>query len=81
MSGEPTAVTLSLRSAKAKLREGVEAIRVSRKLGPSSASSYISRPNGQVAQLVEQRTENPRVGGSIPSLATKCRNILAHPQR
>jgi hypothetical protein len=25
---------------------------------------------GQVAQLVEQRTENPRVGGSIPSLAT-----------
>jgi hypothetical protein len=26
-------------------------------------------PFGQVAQLVEQRTENPRVGGSIPSLA------------
>jgi hypothetical protein len=26
-------------------------------------------PHGQVAQLVEQRTENPRVGGSIPSLA------------
>ena len=26
---------------------------------------------GQVAQLVEQRTENPRVDGSIPSLATK----------
>ena len=26
---------------------------------------------GQIAQLVEQRTENPRVGGSIPSLATK----------
>ena len=25
---------------------------------------------GQVAQLVEQRTENPRVGGSIPSLGT-----------
>jgi hypothetical protein len=31
----------------------------------------IRRSNsGQVAQLVEQRTENPRVGGSIPSLAT-----------
>ena len=27
-------------------------------------------PHGQVAQLVEQRTENPRVDGSIPSLAT-----------
>ena len=24
----------------------------------------------QVAQSVEQRTENPRVGGSIPSLST-----------
>jgi hypothetical protein len=28
-------------------------------------------PDAQVAQLVEQRTENPRVGGSIPSLGTK----------
>ena len=27
-------------------------------------------PGGQVAQLVEQRIENPRVGGSIPPLAT-----------
>ena len=26
---------------------------------------------GQVAQSVEQRIENPRVGGSIPSLATR----------
>ena len=26
--------------------------------------------HGQVAQLVEQRTENPCVGGSIPPLAT-----------
>ena len=25
---------------------------------------------GTVAQSVEQRTENPRVGGSIPSLTT-----------
>jgi hypothetical protein len=29
-----------------------------------------ARRIGQVAQLVEQGTENPRVGGSIPSLAT-----------
>ena len=27
--------------------------------------------NGDVAQLVEQRTENPCVGGSIPSITTK----------
>jgi hypothetical protein len=26
--------------------------------------------DGKIAQLVEQRTENPRVLGSIPSLAT-----------
>ena len=26
---------------------------------------------GQIAQSVEQGTENPRVGGSIPSLTTK----------
>ena len=31
---------------------------------------------GQIAQLVEQRTENPRVGGSIPSLATTLRQPL-----
>ena len=26
----------------------------------------------QIAQLVEQRTENPRVAGSIPALGTTC---------
>ena len=31
---------------------------------------FLRDKRGQVAQLVEQRTENPRVGGSIPSLAT-----------
>ena len=30
--------------------------------------------SAQIAQLVEQRIENPRVGGSIPSLGTT--NIL-----
>ena len=32
--------------------------------------------SGLVAQLVEQRTENPRVGGSIPSQATISSNNL-----
>ena len=36
---------------------------------------------GQVAQLVEQGTENPRVGGSIPSLATIRINCLSHISR
>ena len=31
----------------------------------------------QVAQLVEQRTENPRVGGSIPPLATIIQNVYS----
>ncbi len=44
-------------------------------------SRYFTRFNyalpGQVAQLVEQGTENPRVGGSIPSLATSSSRKLA----
>ena len=34
-------------------------------------ASLSQREEGQVAQSVEQRTENPCVGGSIPPLATK----------
>ncbi len=34
--------------------------------------------SGQVAQLVEQRTENPCVGGSIPSLTTACLACFAN---
>ena len=30
----------------------------------------------QIAQSVEQRTENPRVGGSIPPLGTKFKSFL-----
>ena len=30
----------------------------------------ISYPNAKIAQLVEHRTENPGVDGSIPSLGT-----------
>src|SRR3954452_4169721 len=33
-------------------------------------SRIVSLRQGWVAQLVEQRTENPRVGGSIPPPAT-----------
>jgi hypothetical protein len=40
--------------------------------GPGAGRSNTRPPvsGGQVAQLVEQRTENPRVGSSILSLAT-----------
>src|ERR1700736_6598625 len=46
--------------------------------GPGAGGSN-TRPSvagGQGAQLVEQRTENPRVGGSIPPLATIKLNII-----
>jgi hypothetical protein len=36
---------------------------------PTFAPTFNSSP-GDVAQLVEQRTENPCVGGSIPSITT-----------
>ena len=35
----------------------------------SRTPSKTGLQNGSVAQLVEQRIENPRVGGSIPSRA------------
>jgi hypothetical protein len=37
--------------------------------------SFPALPRAQVAQLVEQRTENPRVGGSIPSLGTTSNHL------
>jgi hypothetical protein len=30
----------------------------------------LQKPDAQIAQLVEQRIENPRVAGSIPALGT-----------
>ena len=46
------------------------------RLTDCSPVSTIRLPFGQVAQLVEQRTENPCVGGSIPSLAINRINHL-----
>ena len=40
--------------------------------GPSDCT-----PEGQVAQLVEHRTENAGVAGSIPALATSLRSLEA----
>jgi hypothetical protein len=45
------------------------------RVGRSNTRPSVSR--GQVAQLVEQRIENPRVGGSIPPLATILRRPLS----
>ncbi len=33
-------------------------------------TDFVFKLHGSIAQSVEQRTENPRVGGSIPSRAT-----------
>ena len=35
---------------------------------PLSVIQIIADRDAQIAQLVEQRTENPRVAGSIPAL-------------
>ena len=40
------------------------------KLAGMTIKHITVRSNAQVAQSVEQRTENPRVGGSIPPLGT-----------
>ena len=50
------------------------------RLDGSGTDRSNTRPTsgGQVAQLVEQRTENPRVGGSIPPLATTKSKIWGH---
>jgi hypothetical protein len=45
----------------------------------STPMSKAERFNGQVAQLVEHRTENPGVGGSIPPLSTKKRACCCRP--
>ena len=43
----------------------------------SAAGRRFQSPDAQVAQSVEQRTENPRVGGSIPPLGTNSFSLHA----
>jgi hypothetical protein len=35
-----------------------------------TAAALVKKQRAQIAQLVEQRIENPRVAGSIPALGT-----------
>ena len=41
-------------------------------LNKSEHENHRIPQDAQIAQLVEQRTENPRVAGSIPALGTIC---------
>ena len=41
-------------------------------ISPLSVIQIIADRDAQIAQLVEQRTENPRVVGSIPTEGTMC---------
>ena len=41
------------------------------------ASTYYNEPCAEVAQVVEQRTENPRVGGSTPPLGISAESFFA----
>src|SRR5947208_11998858 len=58
----------------------LDIIRAFQKRGPLFLLRRASR-HGQVAQLVEQRTENPCVGGSIPPLATTTSTTYRLPLR
>jgi hypothetical protein len=42
---------------------------------PPKIHTFVAANSGDVAQLVEQRTENPCVGGSIPSVTTRTANL------
>ena len=53
--------------AKVQIRWDLEFL-PAKKLDSGNAGLLISARHGQVAQLVEQRTENPCVGGSNPPL-------------
>ena len=44
---------------------------------PNEKNGTTKQKNGAIAQLVEQRTENPCVPGSIPGGTTKNRNRSA----
>ena len=44
-----------------------------------AGAKRFAKLNAQIAQLVEQRTENPRVTGSIPVLGTcRCGSMVEH---
>jgi hypothetical protein len=50
------------------------------KARPDGSASCPTADDAQVAQLVEQGTENPRVGGSNPSLGTISQKMLQLPK-
>ncbi len=49
---------------------GFESRRLRHLFSDYASVAFNRDKQGSIAQLVEQRTENPRVGGSIPSRAT-----------
>jgi hypothetical protein len=50
-----------------------------RAFGPRGFESHLLRQNARIAQEVEQRTENPRVGGSNPPPGTISNSIYKWP--
>ena len=52
-------------------RSGPDFTFLTARIASNRTHRYNLRSRGQLAQLVEQRIENPRVRGSIPRLATK----------
>ncbi len=69
MSTTQTNTTTTWRDVRAGRRSTI-GNRVGGNLRLEGSNPSLSAIYGSVAQSVEQRTENPRVGGSIPSRAT-----------
>jgi hypothetical protein len=70
MTTSPKATPARRTRGPGPIEGGVRKARWTGEGASSTKPGRFHRPNAQVAQLVEQRTENPRVGGSIPSLGT-----------
>ena len=66
---------MTLRHPKGNVKLGPRPAGRSQNPWKQGFNETLEVPDGQVAQLVEQRTENPCVGGSIPPLATKYQRL------
>ena len=76
MNGSAHTVFPANRRLRRALRAGSDLVPLAvhvgsrRPPGPQAPNRNTNKPLGQVAQLVEHRTENPSVGGSNPPLTT-----------
>ena len=59
----------------------ISGVKIPPLLKKKSINDECTIADAEVAQLVEQRTENPRVSGSIPDLGTVGVKVSKHKER